>query len=72
MSCEFCKRPFGKDFKINKSPNKFQQPDTAFLHLLENDVPGIILLKRNSNCGWFDINYCPFCGENLNREEEVK
>ncbi|WP_025647657.1 hypothetical protein [Clostridium perfringens] len=65
MSCDFCKKPFGKEFEINRSPNKFQQPDRAFLHLLVDDEPGIVLLKRDSGCGWFDIKYCPFCGDTL-------
>ncbi|EOU1596814.1 hypothetical protein QYB28_002953 [Clostridium perfringens] len=69
MSCKFCMKPFGKEFKVNRSVNKFEQPDAAFLHLLEGDEPGIVLLKRNNGCGWFDIKYCPFCGEKLRSEE---
>ncbi|MDK7627782.1 DUF6980 family protein [Clostridium perfringens] len=69
MNCDFCKEPFGKEFKINKSPNDFEQPNEAFIYLMENDTPGIVLMKNKSSSGWFDIKYCPFCGEKLIGEE---
>lgn len=61
MMCSYCEFP--RDIKISNSPlNQELQPDTAII--LDK---GIVLLKSHKACGFFDINYCPFCGEKISQ-----
>ncbi|HBI6994835.1 hypothetical protein WHY64_09385 [Clostridium perfringens] len=64
MSCDFCRRPYGKEFEVKESLFNLEQPDKAFV-LIDGDKPEIVLTKRGSSSGYFDIKYCPFCGEKL-------
>lgn len=60
--CKYCEFP--RDIKISNSPlDKELQPDTAII--LDK---GIVLLKNHRAFGFFDINYCPFCGEKLRED----
>lgn len=57
--CKYCEFP--RDIKLSSSPlDKELQPDTAII--LDK---GIVLLKNHRAFGFFDIKYCPFCGEKI-------
>lgn len=64
MSCDFYRRPYGKEFEVKESLFNLEQPDKAFV-LIDGDKPEIVLTKRGSSSRYFDIKYCPFCGEKL-------
>lgn len=62
--CDYCREPIGKDIDVNKSPLLVEnQPDKAFIM-----SSSIMLLKNSTAYGFIDVNYCPFCGRELNYE----
>ena len=59
IMCDFCNKR--KDIKLSNSPlDKELQPDTAIIM-----DKGLVLLKNHRAFGFFDIKYCPFCGEKI-------
>lgn len=64
--CIYCKEPYGKNIKVNQScDNKNCITDTMISHTKDDNKAGFVLFERGMAKGWFDINYCPFCGRKL-------
>lgn len=65
MSCDFCNKEFGRSFSVKHHHTQIQQPDNGQIVQSKNDTSGIVLWRHGTASGYFDIQYCPFCGDRL-------
>jgi len=67
--CNYCLKKPRQAISIKKSPaEKETQPTEARINFYEK--PYIVLFRYGMAQGYFNIKYCPFCGENLKQIKE--
>jgi len=72
MSCEYCKKPYGKDITIKRGCATGSIPQCVELITHEDDNPGMVLWNYGAANGYFEVNFCPMCGKSLKESKEDK
>lgn len=55
------------NFKCDIHKDAFECPDNIIYHSKKLDTTGIII--HDGGTSFIEINYCPWCGKNLNTNE---
>ncbi len=61
-----CKNIYHPDYDV-KPCGRGDQGCMATM-VIDDDGPEIVIMKRHSAEGYFNINFCPICGRNLKGE----
>lgn len=75
--CEFCDYYHstkggvsGKSIKISKCANETDLTDCTVVSS-ENDNPCMAIFSNGMAKGYFEVAYCPICGEKLSNEKSM-